>query len=84
MPRHNSRALSRPAAGSPLNAGEPFIYNECLQNLFPIDGVATPDAPGNDIEFMVPDMYGRPWAQIWRRYHEQGMTPPEEEALFGF
>jgi len=29
-------------------------------------------------------MYGRPWAQIWERYFEQGMKRPEDESIFDF
>jgi hypothetical protein len=29
-------------------------------------------------------MYGRPWAQIWEHYFEQGMQRPEGESLFEF
>jgi hypothetical protein len=36
------------------------------------------------IEYEIPDMYGRPWATIWRKYFEQGMTGPDEEDLFNF
>jgi len=33
----------------------------------------------------VPDMFDRPWARVWERYFEEGMTPPEtENTLFGF
>jgi hypothetical protein len=35
--------------------------------------------PGSVIEYEVPDMYGRPWAQIWRKYWEQDMRPPPED-----
>ena len=32
----------------------------------------------------VPDIYGRPWAQIWERDHEKGMTrPAEQKGRFG-
>jgi len=34
------------------------------------------------IEFDVPDMYGRPWAQTWEKYWEQGMKKPAEKDLF--
>jgi hypothetical protein len=40
--------------------------------------------PGRIIEFEVPDMYGRPWAQIWEKYWEQGMKRPDEADLFDF
>ena len=67
-----------------LNEADPYPYLECIQNHFPIDGRATPVAPGTTIEYTVPDMYGRPWAQVWERYHEAGMSRPERSALFGF
>jgi len=63
----------------------PINYNHCNQTIFPIDGRGTPVAPGSVIEnFVVPDLYGRPWAQVWETYFEDGMQRPEEEALFGF
>ena len=34
------------------------------------------------IEYEVPDMYGRPWAQIWEKYWEQGMEKPDGEDIF--
>jgi hypothetical protein len=46
--------------------------------------MATPLSPGDVIEYRIPDMYGRPWADIWERYHEEGMEKPEEEGLFDF
>ena len=67
-----------------LNEADPYPYLECIQNHFPIDGRATPVAPGTTIEYTIPDMYGRPWAQVWERYHEAGMSRPARSALFGF
>ncbi len=64
---------------SDFDEGEPHVFIECLQTLYPIDGIATPVAPGEVIEYEVPDMFGRPWAQIWETYFEDGMSPPEEE-----
>jgi hypothetical protein len=30
-------------------------------------------------------MYGRPWAQIWEKYWEEGMQrPTQEEDIFSF
>ena len=29
-------------------------------------------------------MYGRPWAQIWEKYWEQGMERPEGDDIFNF
>ena len=62
----------------------PYVYVECNQSIFPIDGLATPVSPGDVIEYEVPDMYGRPWAEIWENYHEQHMDRPEEEDIFSF
>jgi hypothetical protein len=67
-----------------LNEGSPYAYIECLQYNYPIDGFTTPIPPGTTIEYTVPDIYGRPWAQIWERYHEAGMERPERPTLFGF
>jgi len=68
-----------------LGAGTPYAYIECIQTLYPVNGIATPMAPGAVFEFQVPDLFGRPWAQIWEQYHEQGMQRPEEnEDLFNF
>jgi len=64
--------------------GDPYVYIECVQTIFPIKGTATPVAPGTVIEYEVPDMYGRPWAQIWEKYWEQGMDKPEREDIFNF
>ena len=54
------------------NLGEvdPFVYARCIQTIFPIDGRPKPLTPGTEIEYTVPDMYGRPWARIWERYFE--------------
>jgi hypothetical protein len=27
-------------------------------------------------------MYGRPWAQLWEKYFEQGMDRPKEKDIF--
>jgi hypothetical protein len=68
-----------------LNEGDPFPIIECIPQTFPVDGHATPMVPGQTFDYTLPDIFGRPWAQIWERYHEEGMTrPEEEEGLFGF
>jgi hypothetical protein len=67
-----------------IHEGAPYTFIECVQNIFPVEGMATPLSPGDVIEYRIPDMYGRPWADIWERYHEEGMEKPEEEGLFDF
>ncbi len=69
---------------SGLEEGAPFQFIECVPQLFPLDGRATPVSPGTVIDYTVPDMYGRPWAEIWRRFHEQGMEHPEADDIFSF
>jgi len=70
---------------SELGAGTPYAYIECVQTLYPVNGVGTPLTPGTVFEYEVPDIFGRPWAQIWEKYHEQGMQRPDEnEDLFDF
>jgi hypothetical protein len=63
---------------------DPFIYTRCIQTIFPVDGRPKPLSPGATIEYTVPDMYGRPWAQIWERYFEKGMKRPDNESIFEF
>jgi hypothetical protein len=62
----------------------PIVFTECIQTIYPLKGTATPLTPGRIIEFEVPDMYGRPWAQMWEKYWEPGMKRPDEEDLFDF
>jgi hypothetical protein len=67
-----------------LNENDPFVYMECIPHIYPIDGVAPPVTPGTTFEYTYPDMYGRPWAQIWEKYHEQGMERPAADDIFDF
>jgi hypothetical protein len=63
---------------------DPFIYARCIQTIFPVEGRPQPLSPGVTIDYTVPDMFGRPWAQIWERYFEEGMKRPEGESIFEF
>ena len=68
-----------------LNEDDPFAIMECIPQTYPVEGHATPMVPGQTFEYQVPDIFGRPWAQIWEQYHEDGMQRPQEnEGLFGF
>jgi hypothetical protein len=69
-----------------LGEGEPIPFLECMQTLWPINGIATPVVPGAEIELTVPDWFGRPWAQMWEKYFEGGMERPADrmEGLFDF
>jgi hypothetical protein len=68
-----------------LEDGNPYTFIECVPNIYPIKGHATPVTPGQEITFETPDMYGRPWAKNWEKYYEQGMKRPEQdEGLFNF
>jgi hypothetical protein len=58
---------------------EPFPMMECIPQSFPVKGHATPMSPGHTFEYTPPDIFGRPWAQIWERYHEDGMARPKEQ-----
>jgi hypothetical protein len=66
------------------DTAERFGWAECTRALYPIDGYATQVAPGQVIEFRVPDMFGRPWAQIWEEHFEQNMDRPDDELDLGF
>jgi hypothetical protein len=67
-----------------LNEGAPLTMMECIPHIFPIKGNAVPQSPGATFQYEMQDIYGRPWAKIWERYHEAGMQRPEEEDLFSF
>ncbi len=63
----------------------PYPFIECVQTIFSVNGVNAPTTPGTTIPFEMPDMYGRPWATIWQKYFEQGMSRPDDsENLFKF
>ena len=62
----------------------PRAGSECTRPLYPIDGYATQVAPGQVIEYRVPDMLDRPWAKIWEEYFEKDMERPKEELDLGF
>ncbi len=64
--------------------GDPLPFIECIQTIYPQDGKATPVTPGQVIQYRVPDMYGRPWAQNWELYFEKGMQRPQEDDIFNF
>ena len=69
---------------SGFEEGDPYVFIECVQTIFSINGTATPVSPNTVIEYEVPDMYGRPWAYIWEKYWEPGMEKPQEEDIFSF
>lgn len=62
-----------------LNEGDPLTIMECIPQSYPLEGIATPVVPGQELQFRMPDIYGRPWAEIWERYHEEGMERPQEQ-----
>jgi hypothetical protein len=68
-----------------LNEGAPFDWRECIQTLFPVDGFQQPANPGDVVQLTVPNMEGRPWADIWAGF-EQNMPsrPTEDDVLAGF
>ncbi|MGH9148358.1 MAG: hypothetical protein ACRD1Q_16730, partial [Vicinamibacterales bacterium] len=59
-------------------------FTECTRPLYPVDGFATQVAPGQVIQYRVPDMFGRPWAKIWEEFFETNMDRPKEEVDLGF
>lgn len=69
---------------SGFEQGDPYTFIECVQGIFPQKGRATPVAPGTEIRYKVPDMFGRPWAKEWEEHHEQGMTKPKSDDIFSF
>jgi hypothetical protein len=69
---------------SGFDEGDPYTFIECVQTIFPLDGRASRAIPGTVIPFEVPDMYGRPWAQMWEKHFEKEMQRPKEKELIKF
>ncbi|MDQ2639945.1 MAG: hypothetical protein M3Y79_05135 [Pseudomonadota bacterium] len=70
-----------------VDEGNPYTFIECVPTIFPVDNRSTPTSPGQKIEYVVPDIYNRPWAKMWEERYEKGMKNPakeEQEALFRF
>jgi len=67
-----------------LNEGAPIPNDACIPSTYPVNGEPTPVIPDQTVEFVVPDIYGRPWARIWERYFEDGMSRPDDEDIFDF
>ena len=67
-----------------LNDNDPFVIMECIPQIFPVKGTATPVSPGTVFPHEFLDILGRPWAQIWEKYWENGMERPEQKDLFEF
>jgi hypothetical protein len=67
-----------------FDTGNPIEYIRCIPTIYPVKGRATHVTPGQVIEYEVPDMFGRPWAQYWEKYFEQGMERPQEKDIFQF
>ena len=49
----------------------------CVSNIHNVDGRPRQVTTGHP-EYV--DYYGRPWAQVWSKYFEQGWDKPDEEA----
>ena len=67
-----------------LTDDAPYVFIECVQTIFPVNGKATPLTPGSRFEYEVLDMFGRPWGQLWQEYNEKNMERPAEEDIFNF
>ena len=67
-----------------FETSDPIEYIRCNPTIYPVKGKATPVTAGQTIEYEIPDMFGRPWAQMWEKYFEKGMTKPKEKDPFSF
>jgi len=74
QPIRMTRTLERVSG---FDTGDPYTFIECVPSIYPVDGQARPVVAGTVIPYKVPNMYGRPWAQLWEEYHEKGMTRPD-------
>jgi hypothetical protein len=67
---------------SGFEEGDPQDFIECIPTIFPVKGVPTRGLPGKEISYEVPDIYGRPWAQLMEEYYEKNMQRPKKEDVF--
>jgi hypothetical protein len=74
QPLHNIMHFNRVAKLD--DANRRYTYIECLSNLRNTNGRPT-QLTGTDPRYI--DYYGRPWAQNWERFFEQGWDKPSEE-----
>ena len=77
-PIRMTRTLERVSG---FESGEPYTFIECVQTIYPVNGLAKPVVAGTVIPFKVPDMYGRPWAKNWEKNFEAGWDKPEDSDL---
>ena len=78
-PIRMTRTLERTSG---FEEGDPYTFIECVQTIYPVNGVAKPVVPGTVFPYKVPNVYDRPWARIWEEYHEKGMKRPAEKDPF--
>ncbi len=55
-----------------------FTFIECLSNIKNVNGHPK-QLTKNDPDFV--DYYGRPWAQVWDKWYEQGWEKPDSEEV---
>jgi hypothetical protein len=72
--RLRDRFLRRAEAGDPKAR---FTFIECLSNIRNVKGRPVQQTKG-DPNFI--DDYGRPWAQNWEQWFEQGKEKPDDNA----
>jgi hypothetical protein len=64
-----------------INLGRPYTFNECLQNIFPVNGVPSQVPSGQQVTITVTDYFGRPWAKISEDNFEQNMKKPDDDSF---
>ena len=76
----------RPSRAPPIARAPTHEFHRVRAADLPGRRHATRKSPGQTFEYTIPNIDGRPWAQIWERYHEDGMTRPDDgtDALFRF
>lgn len=65
----------------------PRVWQQCIRNLFVVNGKQQAFSPGDVVPFTVDDMSGRPWADIWALSEKKMKVPTAptgEDVLGGF
>ena len=69
---------------SGFEEGDPYVFIDCVQTIFPIEGRSTPVSPGTVIRIRSSRYVRPPVGPYWEKYFEQGMEKPEGEDIFSF
>jgi hypothetical protein len=73
--------------GTLPQAVAPRVWQQCIRNLFVVNGKQQAFSPGDVVPYTVDDLSGRPWADVWALSEKKmkvPKAPKDEDVLGGF